>query len=255
MIDKTNNSGAIDTVSSNWINDVPIVSNQGHYTVSNVQNKITLYKKLRNVAEDAGWIEKENEVKFGSTRYSYTSEAQFLSVMRPLFNEYGLIIYPSGCTDLDIRVNEKGSYLTTFIMHYVIADTDTGEYIQVSIPAQGTDSGDKGAYKALTGAYKAALRQSFMVGTGADPEATDDTGKSVSNQAEVSKLQARQDYIKGMLKTLGFTKQRVEKVFPNDIPSDDNTLRQIYDLLKRQDKKSETFSIDEVEKKLMEIVT
>jgi hypothetical protein len=47
---------------------------------------------------------------------------------------------------------------------------DSGEEIVAKVAGQGLDSGDKAPYKAMTGALKYALLQSFLLATGDDPE-------------------------------------------------------------------------------------
>lgn len=179
------------------------------------EDMAALYEKIHSVANEAGWIEKANQVSYAGTKYNYTSEAQFLAVMRPLFEEYGLIIYPEDCSYVDVdRPNEdKSSYLTTIVMKYRIADIETGAYITTMVPAQGSDRTDKGVYKALTGAYKAVLRQAFMVGTGDDPEATDESGKSVSSNNDNSDpLFAQKKSVIGQFSKLGLGAEERAKV-------------------------------------------
>src|ERR1700731_578035 len=55
-------------------------------------------------------------------------------------------------------------------MAYTFIDVDTGEEITAKVAGQGLDSGDKAPYKAMTGALKYALLQSFFLATGDDPE-------------------------------------------------------------------------------------
>src|SRR6202045_3796544 len=55
-------------------------------------------------------------------------------------------------------------------MAYTFIDVDTGEEITAKVAGQGLDSGDKAPYKAMTGALKYALLQSFLIATGDDPE-------------------------------------------------------------------------------------
>ncbi len=47
---------------------------------------------------------------------------------------------------------------------------DSGEEIVAKVAGQGLDAGDKAPYKAMTGALKYALLQSFLLATGDDPE-------------------------------------------------------------------------------------
>jgi hypothetical protein len=47
---------------------------------------------------------------------------------------------------------------------------------------EGQDAGDKGPYKAMTGAQKYALMKTFMIPTGDDPEADEDVDKRNSEE-------------------------------------------------------------------------
>ena len=55
-------------------------------------------------------------------------------------------------------------------MAYTFSDVDSGEEIVAKVAGQGLDAGDKAPYKAITGALKYALLQSFLLATGDDPE-------------------------------------------------------------------------------------
>ena len=46
----------------------------------------------------------------------------------------------------------------------------SGTSIDVTAVGEGSDAGDKGANKAMTGLYKYALRQTFCIETGDDPD-------------------------------------------------------------------------------------
>jgi hypothetical protein len=56
------------------------------------------------------------------------------------------------------------------VMAYTFADVDSGEELVAKVAGQGLDPGDKAPYKAMTGALKYALLQSFLLATGDDPE-------------------------------------------------------------------------------------
>jgi hypothetical protein len=60
--------------------------------------------------------------------------------------------------------------MTHVVMSYSFADADSAEEITVKVAGEGVDSGDKAPYKAMTGALKYALLQSFLLATGDDPE-------------------------------------------------------------------------------------
>jgi hypothetical protein len=58
----------------------------------------------------------------------------------------------------------------TLTVEYTLYDGESGEEMKFTILGQGEDSGDKGTYKAMTGATKYALMKLFLIPTGDDPE-------------------------------------------------------------------------------------
>ena len=61
-------------------------------------------------------------------------------------------------------------HVARVVMAYTFMDVDTAEEITVKVAGEGLDAGDKAPYKAMTGALKYALPQSFLLATGDDPE-------------------------------------------------------------------------------------
>ena len=55
-------------------------------------------------------------------------------------------------------------------MNYRFVGAKSGEELTVRVAGEGADAGDKAPYKAMTGALKYALLQSFLLATGDDPE-------------------------------------------------------------------------------------
>ncbi len=55
-------------------------------------------------------------------------------------------------------------------LDYEFIDGDSDEVLSVPSYGEGRDRGDKAPYKALTGALKYALIQTFLIATGDDPE-------------------------------------------------------------------------------------
>lgn len=155
---------------------------------------VNIATKMAAIMQAIGWLEKESEVQMGGrTAYAYTSEAQFIAEVRPLMVEFGVLMLP---VDVKIDVMEKSgdkpSFLTTITVTYRFIDSETGEYIDLEVVGQGADATDKGVYKALTGAYKYCMRQTFMIGTGDDPEATDEDGRVVSHPKAGQKSKSTQ---------------------------------------------------------------
>ena len=72
-------------------------------------------------------------------------------------------------------------WLTTVHVQFQFIDGETGEVTApVVFPGYGADTGDKGIYKAMTGAEKYFLMKTFLVSTGDDPEADDKVDKEAA---------------------------------------------------------------------------
>ena len=133
-------------------------------------SKIT--KALHEVMSKVGYVQKTGKNQFHG--YRYAGEADLLDKLRPAMVEAGLLLIPSGkeVTGPD----EHGNVMVT--MAYTLAHAD-GEVWPEKIMAFGCGNdrspkagtiGDKGVYKAITGANKYLLFKLFQVETGDDPE-------------------------------------------------------------------------------------
>jgi hypothetical protein len=104
--------------------------------------------------------------------YRYASDADLLGPLQESMSRHGLMIHP-GNVDLTQHPwptkDGKPATLVTVVVTYWLRHA-SGESVQVQAPGQGWDFNDKGAYKAMTGAFKYMLRQTFAVPTGDDAE-------------------------------------------------------------------------------------
>ena len=105
--------------------------------------------------------------------YSYVTAADLAGAVGDILAELGVVIIPS----LESIAYESGrgngaelARSAQVVMAYTFTDVDTGEAITTKVAGQGLDAGDKARYKAMTGALKYALLQSFLLATGDDPE-------------------------------------------------------------------------------------
>src|SRR5215469_13711312 len=84
--------------------------------------------------------------------------------------ELGVVMIPqlqSISTELPRSSSER---IARIVMSYKFIDAKSGEELTVRVAGEGADPGDKAPYKAMTGALKYALLQSFLLATGDDPE-------------------------------------------------------------------------------------
>jgi len=123
------------------------------------------------VMSEVGHVQKTGHNSF--SRYSYASDADLLRALQPSMAKHGLMMHPVRVERSDsTRKNAKGKEedRCDLLVTYILTHT-SGESIEIQSPGTGMDSLDKAPYKAMTGAYKYALRQLFAVPTGNDAEA------------------------------------------------------------------------------------
>jgi hypothetical protein len=132
-------------------------------------SKIT--QALHAVMAKVGYVQKSGKNQFHG--YKYAGEADLLEKLRPAMVEAGLLLLPSGKTVTG--PDEHGN--VTVELAYTLAHKD-GEVWPEKLVAFGCGNdrakngnvGDKGVYKAITGANKYLLFKLFQIETGDDPE-------------------------------------------------------------------------------------
>lgn len=142
-----------------------------------------IYEALHEAYKTTGYVQKTGKVKSktGSVNYNYAGEADLIEALRPALVENNIVFY---CSDINI-IEEKTevsikewngketktnqyhiSGIFTFTFHHTLSDTK----LEAKSLGKGVDTGDKAEYKAMTGALKYALRQTFVIETGDDPD-------------------------------------------------------------------------------------
>ena len=142
-------------------------------------------KALHEVMSKVGYVQKTGRNSFHN--YSYAGEADLLDKLRPSMVEAGLLLIPSGKAVSD--VDQHGNVTVT--VEYTLVHKD-GEVWPEKIVAFGCGNdkarngsvGDKGVYKALTGANKYLLFKLFQIETGDDPEADEREKPAAGSQFE-----------------------------------------------------------------------
>lgn len=130
-----------------------------------------VHTAINQVMQSVGYVQKQ---RTGGLNYSFAGEAALIEALRPPMVEAGLYM---AVVDLrDIHRGEyttgKGSVMQTVDLTAVIRFTHAPSQTSIDVVAlgSGADTGDKASNKALTGAYKYALRQTFCIQTGDDPD-------------------------------------------------------------------------------------
>jgi hypothetical protein len=102
--------------------------------------------------------------------YDYVTEAKLASVVREKLFKAGIVAYPNVEHYEHTQFPGKKSIITTITGTFLIVDGDSGENLGVPFVGVGQDTGDKGVYKAITGAEKYLWMKLFLLPTGDDPE-------------------------------------------------------------------------------------
>jgi hypothetical protein len=157
----------------------------------------SLVRKINEIKAKVGYLKKEG--RNTAQKYNFIEEAAVIEAVRDLMIERELMIWPE---TTNIIVTPSGNTsggasknLTTVDMKFTIEDGESGETRTISMGGQGIDPGDKGIYKAETGANKYALLKLFQIPTGDDPELDDDGGgkaRGGSNQQQKPQQQSQQ---------------------------------------------------------------
>jgi hypothetical protein len=142
----------------------------------------SVVKKMHAVMKGVKHLAKEG--RNSAQNYNYLAETQITELFKGLLEENGLIFtYQSSITD--VRPSPSGKQLVTDVrVRYSFVDVETGEAVSGTVAGQGSDSGDKGVYKAITGAIKYIFMKTFLIPTGDDPEDDSKDKKSAKKTKE-----------------------------------------------------------------------
>jgi hypothetical protein len=131
-----------------------------------------IFDALNAVMQQVGYVQKS---RTPSLNYSFAGEAALIAAIRPYLVENGIVVVPAGIREMRLETYEtkNGATMnrTVAIFAFMFAHGPSDTHIIVEVMGEGADGGDKSANKAMTGAYKYALRQALMIETGDDPDA------------------------------------------------------------------------------------
>ena len=144
-----------------------------------MENKLT--QKLVDIMGEIESVEKDGHNK--NQNYDYFSEALIMALLRKKLKDKHILFVPGASINKIENVcrNEKEYALTSINSKHRFIDAETGEILEIEMPGQGQDGGDKGIYKAITGSVKYALMKTFMISDGSDPEADEKIDKELNS--------------------------------------------------------------------------
>lgn len=131
-----------------------------------------LFLKLSKIIGEISRVPKRGRNEFH--KYDYVTESDLLDAVRSKLSE-AHVAYFFSVDSVTTRNtdNAKAGPITEVTVTVTFADADTGETFSVKGAGAGQDAGDKGVYKAITGAQKYVVMKTFLVPTGDDPELDD----------------------------------------------------------------------------------
>lgn len=135
-----------------------------------VSKATNIHEAIIEVMGKVGYVQKKKS-KDGGLKYAYAGEAALIEALRPAMLESGITFHCSSIRDHQ-RKTEGAKCFTTALFTFMFTHAPSKTSIEASALGEGYDGLDKGAYKAMTGALKYALRQTFIIETGDDPDKT-----------------------------------------------------------------------------------
>jgi hypothetical protein len=134
-----------------------------------------LITKLAEVMSEVDRVPKSGHNTFHN--YDYATEADIVAAVRKglASRKVMLLNDPIDMKWEQLPPTKSGQpqKMVTITVIFTFMDGDSGEQLQLRAFGQGSDSGDKAIYKALTGAVKYLLMKTFLIATGDDPERDD----------------------------------------------------------------------------------
>lgn len=132
----------------------------------------TLKQKLMDVSRGINYLKKDKQNTMQG--YNYLSEAKIKETIKREFEKQGIIFNYStnDVSQYEISPTHKGTKQFCVVVKgtYSFIDIDSEDRIDGYWAGSGTDTGDKGLYKAITGGIKYVLNTNFLIPTGDDPE-------------------------------------------------------------------------------------
>ena len=142
-----------------------------------------IHQAINAVMQEVGYVKK---TKSGGLNYSFAGESALIAALRPAMVENGIYMHVLKIESVtrENYTTKSGTAMVNTVISAIIRFTHlSGSFVDVASTGEGSDSGDKSANKAMTGLYKYAMRQTFCIETGDDPD------KYASDERKVETIQ------------------------------------------------------------------
>jgi hypothetical protein len=168
--------------------------------------ELNLREKFTEVRRRLGYVQKRGHNE--RHNYSYVTAADLAGSVGDILAELGVVVIPQLQSISTETPRSSSDRIARVVMNYRFVDARSGEELTVRVPGEGADPGDKAPYKAMTGALKYALLQSFLLATGDDPE--DERANSraaLGSERVITPEQVRE--LQGLIEETGTELERV----------------------------------------------
>jgi hypothetical protein len=129
-----------------------------------------IHEAIVAIMKEVGYVQKQTSREL---RYTYAGEAALIEAVRPSMVAHDVYMHVEQIVKIyrEQYTTKSGTAMVNTLIHAVIRfEHVSGTFIDVQATGEGADAGDKSANKAMTGAYKYAIRQTFCIETGDDPD-------------------------------------------------------------------------------------
>ena len=126
---------------------------------------MNIYEKMHEVMKNIEYLNKDDAVSYGSTKYRAMSEEKVTMTVRKELIKQGLVVFP-----IEQSVTKDGNLTTTNTTYKMVNVEKPDEFVLLASSGQGADTQDKGVGKAMTYSFKYMLLRTFAIPTGEDPD-------------------------------------------------------------------------------------
>ena len=155
-------------------------------------SELNIYQRINSVMQKVAYIQKDKQISGAGANYKAVTHDQVTSIVRPLFVDAGIVIYPEQLTssmpimrDVEKQI-KMHLYEGSYNIHFVNIDKPD-DRITVKIFAQANDNGDKAPGKSATYATKTAILKVLCLETGENEESREverEASKTIDENAE-----------------------------------------------------------------------
>ena len=168
--------------------------------------ELNLREKFAEVRRRLGYVQKRGHNE--RHNYSYVTAADLAGSVGDILAELGVVVIPQLQSISTETPRSSSDRIARVVMNYRFIDARSGEELSVRVAGEGADPGDKAPYKAMTGALKYALLQSFLLSTGDDPEDEHANSKAaLGSERVITPEQVRE--LQGLIEATGTELERV----------------------------------------------